>query len=218
MRPEAVLFDCDGVLADTEPLHDRVVAEEVTALGWAMTPGEVRRVFLGLSWDEMQPVIARQTGRPVPPGWVSALVTRVLHALEGEVPPVPGVVDAIAALRGAGIPVACASNSSRAELALKLGRLGLAEVFAGRAFAREDVAEPKPAPDMYLAAAAACGADPARCVVVEDSPVGARAGLAAGCRVLGYDVTGGAGPLRGLGVETFRSMAELPARLGLGAP
>jgi len=214
-RPDAVLFDCDGVLADTEPLHDRVIAEEVTALGWPMGPEEARRVFLGLSWQAMEPVIAGRIGRPVPPDWHGALIARVVRALREEVPPVPGAIEAVAALRRAGVAVACASNSSAEELSLKLERLGLAAAFAGRAFSRDSVARPKPAPDMYLAAAAACRAVPDRCVVIEDSVVGARAGLAAGCRVLGYDVTAGAGPLAAEGVETFHRMADLPGLLGV---
>ena len=97
----------------------------------------------------------------------------------------PGAPEAVRAVVGAGIPVAVASNAGRAELRAKLARLGLAELFAGRVFSFEDVPRPKPAPDIYLAAARSCGAAPAECVVVEDSLLGVRAGIAAGCRVLG---------------------------------
>ncbi len=214
-RPKAVLFDCDGVLADTEAMHDRILAEGVTALGWPMTAHEVRRTFLGLGWASIGPMVAARIGRPLPPDWGQRLIARVVEELEREVPAIPGAPEAVMALHAAGIPVACASNSSRRELAMKIERLGLAGIFDGRVFAVEDVVAPKPAPDLYLAAAAACGADPRHCVVVEDSVVGTRAGRAAGCRVLGYASATTAEALLEAGAEPFASMEELPRLLGL---
>jgi HAD superfamily hydrolase (TIGR01509 family) len=218
--PAAVLFDCDGVLADTEALHDRIIAEEITGLGWAITPEEGSRRFRGFAWEAIIPQIEQRLGPDsVPADFVPALIRRVLRALEDETPPVPGIYPAIAAIREAGIPVAVASNSSGPELATKLRRLGLAEVFRGRTFSVDDVERAKPAPDMYRAAAAACDADPHRCVVVEDSVAGARAGLAAGCRVLGLAHSDAAeAALRAVGAETFTAMAQLPALLGLTEP
>lgn len=219
MRPAAVLFDCDGVLADTEALHDRIIAEEITALGWEITPEEGARRFRGFAWDVIRPQIEQRLGpERVPADFVPNLVARVVRALEAEVEPVPGAPEAIAAILACGIPVAVASNSSRPELATKLRRLGLAETFRGRAFSVDDVPRPKPAPDMYRAAAAACGAEPHRCVVVEDSVAGARAGRAAGCRVLGFARHTSAELLRAVGSETFSDMAELPGLLGLTQP
>lgn len=216
MRPAAVLFDCDGVLADTEALHDRIAAEEISALGWEMTPAESARRFRGLSWDAMLPVIEARLGPgSVPPRFHHDLIARVVRALEEEAEPVPGALDAIAAITAHGIPVAVASNSTRAELATKLRRLGLADTFRGRAFGVDDVERPKPAPDMYRAAAAACGADPHACAVVEDSVAGARAGIAAGCRVLGFAHSTSAAALAAVGAEPFGAMAQLPALLGL---
>lgn len=215
-RPAAVLFDCDGVLADTEALHDRIMAEEVTALGWEITPEEGARRFRGFAWEAIGPQIEQRLGPgSVPADFLPNLITRVVRALEEEAEPVPGALAALAAIEAAGIPVAVASNSSRAELATKLRRLGLTETFRGRTFSVNDVERPKPAPDMYRAAAAACGADPHRCVVVEDSVAGARAGVAAGCRVLGYAHTTPAAALLAVGAEPFAAMADLPALLGL---
>jgi HAD superfamily hydrolase (TIGR01509 family) len=139
----------------------------------------------------------------------------VLHALEAETIPVAGSQAAIAAIQAAGIPVAVASNSGASELATKLRRLGLAEAFRGRAFSVDDVDRAKPAPDMYRAAAAACGVDPHFCVVVEDSVAGARAGIAAGCRVLGFAHATPAAALAAVGAEPFDDMRDLPALLGL---
>ena len=221
VRFDAVLFDCDGVLADTEALHDRIIAEEVTALGWDLAPEEAAKRFRGLSWDAIEPIIEARLG----PGSVHAtfhgdLIRRVLHALETDTIPMAGSQAAIAAwiaAIAAWEPVAVASNSSRPELATKLRRLGLTEVFRGRSFSVNDVENPKPAPDMYRAAAAACGADPHHCVVVEDSVAGARAGIAAGCRVLGFAHATPAAALAAVGAEPFTSMDELPALLGLAA-
>ena len=216
LRPDAVLFDCDGVLADTEALHDRIMAEEVTALGWEITPEEGSRRFRGFAWEAIAPQIEQRLGPgSVPADFLPNLIARVLRALEEETVPVPGAIAALAAIEAAGIPVAVASNSSRAELATKLRRLGLTEAFRGRTFSVNDVERPKPAPDMYRAAAAACGADPRRCVVVEDSVAGARAGRAAGCRVLGYAHTTPAEALLAVGAEPFADMADLPGLLGL---
>lgn len=216
LRPQAVLFDCDGVLADTEALHDRLVAEEISTLGWEITPAECAKRFRGLAWEAMRPIIEARLGPDsVPATFHADIIRRVLHALEHETIPMPGSQAAIAAIQAAGIPIAVASNSSRAELATKLRRMGLAEAFRGRAFSVNDVENPKPAPDMYRAAAAACGADPHHCVVVEDSVAGARAGIAAGCRVLGFAHATPREALAAIGAEPFGDMAELPGLLGL---
>ncbi|WP_270935875.1 HAD family hydrolase [Falsiroseomonas oryzae] len=215
-RPAAVLFDCDGVLADTEALHDRIMAEEISGLGWEITPEEGARRFRGLAWEAIGPMVEQRLGPgSVPADFLPTLVARVVRALEEEAVPVAGALAAVAAIEAAGIPVAVASNSSNPELATKLRRLGLAETFRGRSFSVNDVARPKPAPDMYRAAAAACGADPRACVVVEDSVAGARAGIAAGCRVLGFARNTPAEALRAVGAEPFGDMCDLPALLGL---
>lgn len=216
-RPAAVLFDCDGVLADSEGLHNRILAEEISALGWEMTGEEAERRFIGLSWAAIVPLVEARLGPGSVPGdFLDGLIARVIRGLREELSPMPGALAAVEAIRAAGIPVAVASNSSRAELSTKLARLGLAEAFRGRAFSTDDVDRPKPAPDMYRAAAEACGADPHRCVVVEDSLAGARAGRAAGCRVLGLAHATPAGAFAAIGAEPFHAMAEVPELVGLG--
>ncbi len=215
-RPAAVLFDCDGVLADSEAVVNAIVAEEVTARGWPMTGAEAHDAFLGLSLPDMIPRIEARVGR-LPMSWSADLSRLIAATMAERTIPVPGAVEAVAAIAAAGIPLACASNSSRLELAIKLRGLGLAEIFAHRVFSFEDVDRAKPWPDIYLAAAASCGADPRDCVVVEDSVPGVRAGRAAGCRVLGYaDVTPPA-LLAAHGAEPFATMAALPRLLGLTA-
>ena len=212
--PAAVLFDCDGVLADSEGLVNAVVAVDLTARGWRLSAEQCRETFLGMAMPDMLPVIEARVG-PLPADWGHTLATRIEQALRTELRPVPGAPAALRAVAAAGIPVAVASNSGRMELLAKLELLGLAALLAGRALSFEDVAAPKPAPDLYLAAARACGAAPEACVVVEDSLLGAKSGLAAGCRVLGLTRGTNAAVFRSLGATPFAAMAELPSLLGL---
>ena len=214
MRPAAVLFDCDGVLADSEALANAIVAEHLSARGWRISAEQARETFVGMSIRDMTRIIEQRLG-VLPSGWVHDLSARVAEVLSREAAPIPGAIAAVHAVLAAGIPAACASNSGREELAGKLRRLGLSEAFGGRVFSFEDVPRPKPAPDIYRAAAAACGAEPAACVVVEDSVLGVRAGIAAGCRVLGFARETDAAALAAIGAEPFHDMAELPRLLGL---
>jgi HAD superfamily hydrolase (TIGR01509 family) len=213
-RPKAVLFDCDGVLADSEGLANSVVAADLTARGWRISSMECQELFLGRSITAMLPVIEARVG-PLPAGWVRGLADRISHMVEAMLEPIPGAPAALAAVVAADVPVAVASNSTSAELRVKLARMGMTAVFGPRVFSFEDVARPKPAPDIYLAAAAACGAAPEDCVVVEDSLLGARAGIAAGCQVLGFARDTDARVLAAVGARTFSDMAELPGLLGL---
>ncbi len=209
----AVLFDCDGVLADTEMVVNQLVSAELSALGWVMNAEQARHEFLGMAWPDMRPLIEARTG-PLPPAWEQGLLRRITLMLEEETMAIPG---AIAALQhvAARRPVAVASNSSRRELAMKMERLALTDIFGERRFSFEDVARPKPAPDIYLAAAQACGARAADCVVVEDSVTGVQAGLAAGCRVLGFCRDTSAEALTAAGALPFDRMEALPGLLGL---
>ncbi|MEN0075142.1 MAG: HAD family phosphatase [Paracraurococcus sp.] len=213
--PRAVLFDCDGVLADSEGLVNRIVAEDLTARGWRLSGEEAHEAFLGMALPDMLPVIEARVGR-LPPRWAQALAHRITGAMLVELEPVPGAEAAVRAVIAAGLPVAVASNSGREELQAKLRRLGLAEAFGDRVLSFEDVARPKPAPDLYRAAAEACGVPPAECAVVEDSLLGARAGIAAGCRVFGFARGTDAAVLAAVGARPFAAMAELPGLLGLG--
>lgn len=214
-RPQAILFDCDGVLADSEALAAMVVSEDLTGRGWAVSPEQCMDIFLGRAVPDMVALIEQRFG-PLPPDWPAQLSRSLTERMARDVVPVPGALEALAVLAASGIPLACASNSSRAELTAKLERLGIAGRFGGRVFSFQDVARPKPYPDIYLAAAAACGAAPADCVVVEDSLPGIRAARAAGCRVLALVWEMPEALLRAEGAEPFQSMDQLPALLGLG--
>lgn len=214
-RFSAIVFDCDGVLADSEPLVDRVISADLTARGWPLTPHEAGSVFFGIAIPSMVPIIEAHLGS-LPETWAQEIKYRIADTMAREVEPVPGAPEALAAVSAAGMPMALASNSSRLELKAKLDRLGFTAAFAGRIFSFEDVPRPKPNPDLYLAAAAACGADPAGCVVIEDSATGVRAGVAAGCTVFGLSRVTDPKALSTAGASLiFPDLAQLPGLLGL---
>lgn len=209
--PDLVIFDCDGVLADSEKIAVKIDMLILADLGWPMSLDEVAERFVGRSFADMAADIAAHLGRPLPDGW--DVPYRKLHreALEAELTPVDGVVEALDALT---LPACVASNTSHPGLRRTLGLTGLLDRFDGRIFSADDVARGKPAPDLFLHAARTLGADPARCVVVEDSPYGVAAARAAGMRAYGY--YGGLTPahrLEGPGTTVFCDMRKLPALL-----
>lgn len=204
-----VIFDCDGVLVDSEALSARVTAHEMGVLGWAMTPEEAMQRFIGLRLSDMPALVAAQTGRPVPEGWVEHVRQRLIDALASQVEPVPGAAAALRATAALGLPYRVASNSSHEEMAVKFARTGLAPLVAGRVHSARDVAAGKPAPDVFLAAAAAEGVGPRACVVVEDSLPGIRGALAAGMTCIGLDTHGPGEALRAAGAHPVRALSEL---------
>ena len=205
-----VIFDCDGVLVDSEGPSARVTAAECSALGWSMTADEAMTRFIGLRLSDMPPLVAAAIGRPVPEGWVEHLRRRLIETLSDEVSPMPGAADAIRAVAAMGLPYRVASNSSHEEMAVKFARTGLAALVADRVHSARDVARGKPAPDVFLAAAAAEGVTPGECLVIEDSLTGVAAARAAGMTVLGL---GPGTALQDAGAVPIRSLAELPAIL-----
>ena len=208
-----VIFDCDGVLVDSEPVSNRILAEDLTARGWAMRTADATRRFVGLSLPDMRPAVEAHTGRTLPSDWQIMLQSRIVAALAEEAVAVPGAVEALRAVDALGIPWRIASNSSHAEMAAKFRRLGIDVLVTGRLHSFTDVTRGKPAPDLYLAAAAAEGVLPAECVVVEDSLTGVRAAVAAGMDCLGFAPHGDGAALRAAGAVPFHAMAELPPLL-----
>ena len=206
-RLALVIFDCDGVLVDSEPVASRVVAASLTALGWPMTPAESQHRFLGQSLPDMRPTVAARLGEPVAARWAADVVERVADAMLTEAEPVPGAHAAVASVAALGLPWRVASNSSHAELAAKLGRIGLEA--CGRVHSFEDVARGKPAPDLFLAAAAAEGVAPQACLVVEDSLVGIAGARAAGMAVVALVRHGDEAGHLAAGALVIRDLAEL---------
>ncbi len=209
-RLRLVIFDCDGVLVDSEPVSNRVVAAELTVLGWPMTPAEADRHFLGMTLADMMPVIEHRLGRPLPAGWRARVVGRLVEALSREAEPVAGALEALAGVTALGLPWRVASNSSPEEMQTKFSRIGIFSLVAGRLHSSREVARGKPAPDLFLAAAAAEGVAPADCLVIEDSPPGVRGAVAAGMDCLAYAPHSEGAALRALGAVPFHSMFEVP--------
>jgi beta-phosphoglucomutase-like phosphatase (HAD superfamily) len=213
-----VIYDCDGVLIDSEPVANRVCAEEISALGWPMTTAECHARFLGMSLSDMRPVIETALGRVLPAEWVGTLASRLVSVLAREAVTVDGAEATLRATTGLGLDWRIASNSGPAELTAKFARVGLSELVSGRVHSANEVisrgGRGKPAPDLFLAAAAASRVSPMECVVVEDSITGIRAALAAGMTCLAFTPQGDTAGLAALGAGPVRSLHDLPALFG----
>jgi beta-phosphoglucomutase-like phosphatase (HAD superfamily) len=216
-RPELVLFDCDGVLVDTEVTSSRVLAEMLTERG-IPTDGDALRVRMkGTSLDWIKAESASQLGLGTPPdGWIEEFIERRLVIYRQGVPQCPGAAEAVAAVRAAGIMVAVASQGARAKMAVTLPASGMDAVLGDAPiFSGEDVERGKPHPDLYLHAAAVLGIAPERSVVIEDSVPGVTGAVAAGMRVLGYAADEDPARLAAEGAEVIMDLLEVAARLGL---
>ena len=184
---DAVLFDCDGVLVDSEPITNRVLAEMLGELGWQLTVEDSMRIFTGKAVKDETALIEAMTGFTVTPDWLAEFRARRNEALDRELVEIAGAPAAVRSLHASTAGhIACASGADRHKVRLQLEKIGLLDAFEGRIFSGHETPRSKPAPDVYLAAAAALGVDPARCAVVEDTVTGATAGVAAGATVFGY--------------------------------
>jgi HAD superfamily hydrolase (TIGR01509 family) len=210
-----VIFDCDGVLVDSEPIAARLTAEAVSELGWEMSAELAKAEFLGDTFANIIRRVEEKLGRSVPQDWPARSQRSLLAALERELQPVPGVRQAIEALVAAGATLAVGSQGSHEKMRLTLAVTNLLPFFEGRIFSASQVARPKPAPDLFLLAAKTLGFSPSQTVVVEDSTRGMKAALAAGMRVFGYTASVGREAVVAAGAEPIDDLAQLPARLGL---
>ena len=187
MRFDAVLFDCDGVLVDSEPITNGVLRDMLEELGWKLTTAECMRIFVGKAVQDETAMIEANTGKPIPPEWIASFRQRRNAGLIERVKPIDGAVEAVAQIHAAWQGrIACASGADRFKVELQMEKCGLAPYFMGRIFSGHEMPRSKPAPDVYLAAAAALGVDPKRCAVIEDTVTGVTAGVAAGATVFGY--------------------------------
>jgi HAD superfamily hydrolase (TIGR01509 family) len=217
---DAVLFDCDGVLVDSEQITNGVLRDMLEELGWKLSADECMRIFIGKAIKDEAALIEAHIGQPLTEDWMVRFRERRNARLMRDVRPVRGAPEAAAALhrRFAG-RIACASGADRIKVELQLRRCGLMPYFEGRVFSGHELPRSKPAPDVYLAAAAAVGVAPGRCLVVEDTVTGVTAGVAAGATVWGYSPpeAGHDAPkaLRRAGAAAiFTRMEELPALVG----
>ena len=212
----AILFDCDGVLVDSEPITMRVLRQCLHESGWSLSLAECMALFVGVTVRSKTALIEARTGQPLTDAWMDDFYARRNRALTAELQPIAGAVDAVrtlhARLQGR---IACASGADRLKVELQLAQVGLADCFAGRVFSGHEMPRSKPAPDVYLAAAQALALAPACCLVVEDTPTGVQAGVAAGATVWAYAPPGAdRAALRAAGAHAlFDDMAALPALL-----
>jgi HAD superfamily hydrolase (TIGR01509 family) len=210
--PEMVIFDCDGVLIDSERLAVVLDVEMLAALGWALTPTEVIERFMGRSATHMLSEIERWLGHPLPEGWTEDWDERYRQKFAAELEPVDGIVEALDQIT---LATCVASSSEHGHLRRNLATVGLYDRFQGRIFSASEVENGKPAPDLFLHAALRMGVEPSNCVVVEDSRYGVQAARAAGMHVLAY-AGGGMTPvdaLAGPGTTVFEDMRQLPELL-----
>lgn len=208
---DLIIFDCDGVLVDSERLAIEVDRRVLADLGWSLSHSEILHRFVGRSAAHFLAEIERHLGVTLPDDWEGPYQSWYDDAFARELTAVPGVE---AALDEIVTPACVASSGSHAKIRRTLGLTGLHARFEGRIFSADDVVEGKPAPDLFLHAAETLGVDPGRCAVVEDSRFGVQAAMAAGMPVFGY--AGGLTPPEWLereGATVFTDMRELPALL-----
>ncbi len=206
---ELVIFDCDGVLVDSEVIAHSIIAESLRAHGLEVTLAECMGLFMGATMAGVKEK-AEGMGAALPQDWVEHIYGRIYARLRENCPLVEGVVEVLDALDAAGIPYCVASNGRFEKMEITLGQNGLWQRFGGRIYSAQALGTAKPAPDLFRHAAQ--GRDPARCVVIEDSLNGIRGAAAAGMRCFAYAPGGSEVE----GATRFTRMADLPALLGLG--
>ena len=220
MKFEAVLFDCDGVLADSEPITNGVLRDRLAERGWVLTVAQCMQQFVGKAVKDEAALIAERTGEAVTEAWLEDFRNRRNTALLAGVTAIANVHEAVRDVHARyGARIACASGADRFKVELMLRKLDLMDYFEGRVFSGYETPRSTPFPDVYLAAAAALGVNPQRCAVVEDTVPGVTAGVAAGATVFAYLPAGtlhvDAAALRQAGAHhVFADMAELPALVG----
>ncbi len=218
MLPDLVIFDCDGVLVDTEKPANEMLAEVLTRDGFPMTYAESRRTFTGRSAASIQKMVEAQSGLDLGADWVARLHSETETIFARGVPAIPGAYAQIERLHAAGVPFCVASSGMVSKMRITLGVTGMLPLLADVLFSASMVENGKPAPDLFLFAARSMGHDPSRCVVVEDSVPGVQAAVAAGMRAIGYagDPETNADGLKAAGAEVIADMTALAGVLGLG--
>jgi HAD superfamily hydrolase (TIGR01509 family) len=193
VRPSLVIFDCDGVLVDSEPIANAVFAEHLSRIGIRLTLGETMARFMGRSLKSCMEDVAAQLQQkklPIPVNFpndfLSAMQSDTFAALQSDLEPVQGIVAALDAIEAQGIATCIASSGDHGKMNVTLGKTGLLNRFGSRIYSATQVAKGKPAPDLFLFAANQMGVAASECVVIEDSPFGVEAAVAAGMRAMAY--------------------------------
>jgi HAD superfamily hydrolase (TIGR01509 family) len=211
VRFDLVIFDCDGVVVDSERITHEVFGTFIRSLGADLTEEEMFERFLGRSLADCLAIVEKLTGRAAPADALDRYREERDRVLRERVQPIAGVRDV---LENLAIPFCIASSGDHAKMRATLGATGLAPLFEGRVYSATEVAHAKPAPDIFLHAARRMGSDPARTAVIEDSVNGVLAGCAAGMTVYGFAGLIPPARLAAAGAHaTFTRMEELPALL-----
>ncbi|WP_329336309.1 HAD family hydrolase [Streptomyces sp. NBC_00663] len=209
MRYDLVIFDNDGVLVDSEPISNRLLAAYLTELGHPTSYEDSIRDYMGSAMHRIHDLVLERTGEPLPAEFDDVFHGRVFDAFERELKPVGGAVDVLEELAGAGVPYCVASSGSHERIRVGHRTTGLDRWFEeSRVFSSQDVGRGKPAPDLFLYAAERMGVAPERCVVVEDSPLGVQAAVAAGMEVYGFTAMTPAAKLADA-TQLFSDMGDL---------
>jgi HAD superfamily hydrolase (TIGR01509 family) len=207
---DLIIFDCDGVLVNSEPIGNRLIAEALTEAGLPMSADGAIYEFLGGKLTLIKIGAEEKLGRKLPDDWVERIYEKQFAEFHRSLKKIPGIDSVLDAIDAAGVLKCVGSNGPPNKMEVSLGVTGLYPRFQGRIFSADHVGVAKPAPDLYLHCAEKMGVEPARCVVVEDSPRGATAGVAAGMTVFGYGADSDVGKLRDVGcADVFTEMGAL---------
>jgi HAD superfamily hydrolase (TIGR01509 family) len=215
VRFDLIIFDCDGVLVDSETVANAVLAAIVTNHGAALTGPESQAIFMGMSLDAVRLHANERFGIAMPVDWSVAYYETLIPMLAERCEPIEGIHDVVARLKAANIPFCVASQGPPDKMRATLTATGLWADFGENAFSAKKIRRPKPAPDLFLHAAQTMGFPPDRCAVVEDTTVGVTAGIAAGMTVFAYCPPERAAAMAELGAAPFHAMRDLPGHLGL---
>lgn len=210
-----VIFDCDGVLVDSERLVSRLESKLLCEWGWSLSPQQAHARFKGRALPDIVREIEGELGQRLPPQWLYLWGMSIAAGFERQLRAVDGVTPVLRQLLAAQTPICVASQSPLPRVALSLSVCGLTSFFGPNVYTASMVTRPKPAPDLFQYAAAQMGVPVGECVVVEDSPGGVRAAVSAGMRVLGYHADEPAERLSEAGAELFNAMRDLPQLLGV---
>jgi HAD superfamily hydrolase (TIGR01509 family) len=213
---QLVIFDCDGVLVDSEVISNEVLARSLTEQGLPTTLAQARRDYQGLLLADIDSRAQAKLGRPLEKDWLQRYERDRTEAFRRELRPVPGAAETVKRIRAAGVRVCVASQGKLEKTRLSLKLTKLDPLFPDEVlFSAYSVPRGKPHPDLFLHAAQAMRVEPSCCAVVEDTPSGITAAVSAGMRALGYAADSDEEALRRAGAETLFALNELPAMLGL---
>jgi HAD superfamily hydrolase (TIGR01509 family) len=215
IRPDFVIFDCDGVLVDSEPVTARLLQRSLADHGLEMTEERIDLLFTGGTMAGVAEK-AREMGAKLPPSWRDDFYEVMYAELARDTPLIEGVMTVLDRLDAAGVPYAVGSNGADRKMGITLGQHpDLMARLEGRLYSAHSLGVAKPDPELYLIPAREAGVEPGRCAVIDDSPTGCTAGVRAGMRTLGFAAHDDGARLAAVGAEVFHRMADLPGLLGV---